>query len=64
MDRGTIDGTAYVNNGVNLLPGMDTWEKWESYTFADVREDHTISVTFGEDTNNNNVPDATRAPSP
>ena len=58
VDRGTIDGTAYVNNGVNLLPGMDTWEKWESYTFADVREDHTISVTFGEDTNNNNVPDA------
>ena len=58
VDRGTIDGTAYVNNGVNLLPGMDAWEKWESYTFADVREDHTISVTFGEDTNNNNVPDA------
>ena len=58
MDRVTIDGNAYVNNGVNLLPGMDTWEKWESYTFADVREDHTISVTFGEDTNNNNVPDA------
>ena len=58
VDRVTIDGTAYVNNGVNLLPGMDTWEKWESYTFADVREDHTISVTFGEDTNNNNVPDA------
>lgn len=26
VDRGTIDGTAYVNNGVNLLPGMDTWE--------------------------------------
>ena len=58
VDRVTIDGNAYVNNGVNLLPGMDTWEKWESYTFADVREDHTISVTFGEDTNNNNVPDA------
>ena len=53
-----------MNNGVNLLPGMDTWEKWESYTFADVREDHTISVTFGEDTNNNNVPDANEAPSP
>ena len=64
VDRVTIDGNAYVNNGVNLLPGMDTWEKWESYTFADVREDHTISVTFGEDTNNNNVPDANEAPSP
>ena len=25
VDRVTIDGTAYVNNGVNLLPGMDTW---------------------------------------
>ena len=35
VDRGTIDGTAYVNNGVNLLPGMDAWEKWESYTFAE-----------------------------
>ena len=58
VDRVTIDGTAYVNNGVNLLPGMDTWEKWESYTFADVREDHTISVTFGADADSDNVPDA------
>ena len=53
---GLIDGNAYVNNRGQPVPGMDTWEKWESYTFADVREDHTISVTFGEDTNNNNVP--------
>lgn len=58
MDRVTIDGTAYVNNGVNLLPGMETWKKWESYTFADVREDHTISVTFGADADSDNVPDA------
>ena len=58
VDRVTIDGTAYVNNGVNLLPGMETWKKWESYTFADVREDHTISVTFGADADSDNVPDA------
>ena len=58
VDRVTIDGKAYVNNGVNLLPGMETWKKWESYTFADVREDHTISVTFGADDDSNNVPDA------
>ena len=58
VDRVTIDGKAYVNNGVNLLPGMETWKKWESYTFADVREDHTISVTFGADADSDNVPDA------
>jgi len=58
VDRVTIDGKAYVNNGVNLLPGMEDWEAWESYTFADVREDHTISVTFGADADGDNVPDA------
>ena len=60
VDRVTIDGKAYVNNGVNLLPGMEDWEAWESYTFADVREDHTISVTFGADADGDNVPDTNK----
>ena len=54
VDTITIDSTAHKNDGTAPAPGTS----WTSYTFKDVTEDHTISVTFGLDEDNNGVPDA------
>ncbi len=54
VDTITIDSTAHKNDGTAPAPGTS----WTSYTFKDVTEDHTISVTFGLDEDDNGVPDA------
>ena len=54
VDTITIDSTAHKNDGTAPAPGTS----WTSYTFKDVTEDHTISVTFGLDEDGNGVPDA------
>ncbi len=54
VDTITIDSTAHKNDGTAPAPGTS----WSSYTFKDVTEDHTISVTFGLDEDGNGVPDA------
>ena len=61
VDTITIDADeageqVLTNNGGSLPTGVA--EKWASYTFSNVTEDHTISVTFGLDEDNNGVPDA------
>lgn len=61
MDTITIDADeageqVLTNNGGSLPTGVA--EKWASYTFSNVTEDHTISVTFGLDKDDNGVPDA------
>lgn len=55
VDRVEIDAVAYINNGVNILPDTSGWEE---YTFANVQQDHTLSVTFGADSDMNGIPDA------
>ncbi|WP_276852934.1 S-layer homology domain-containing protein [Clostridium phoceensis] len=54
VDTITIDSTAHKNDGTAPAPGTS----WTSYTFSNVTEDHTISVTFGLDEDDNGVPDA------
>ena len=54
VDTITIASTAHKNDGTAPAPGTS----WTSYTFKDVTEDHTISVTFGLDEDDNGVPDA------
>ena len=61
VDTITIDADeageqVLTNNGGSLPTGVA--EKWASYTFSNVTEDHTISVTFGLDEDDNGVPDA------
>ena len=61
VDTITIDADeageqVLTNNGGSLPTGVA--EKWASYTFSNVTEDHTISVTFGLDKDDNGVPDA------
>ena len=61
VDTITIDADeageqVLTNNGGSLPTGVA--EKWASYTFSNVTEDHTISVTFGLDEDSNGVPDA------
>ena len=54
VDTITIDSTAHKNDGTAPAPGTS----WTSYTFSNVTEDHTISVTFGLDEDGDGVPDA------
>ena len=54
VDTITIDETGYTNDGTTAAPGST----WTSYAFEAVSADHTISVTFGEDQNGNDIPDA------
>ena len=61
VDTITIDADeageqVLTNNGGSLPTGVA--EKWASYIFSNVTEDHTISVTFGLDEDDNGVPDA------
>ena len=56
VDTITVDVDAYTNNGSTTVPGEGN--SWTSYTFSNVTGDHSISVTFGVDTNGNGVPDA------
>lgn len=65
VDTITIDADeageqVLTNNGGSLPTGVA--EKWASYTFSNVTEDHTISVTFGLDENDNGVPDDKEEP--
>lgn len=55
IDAGEAGEQVLTNNGGSLPTGVA--EKWTSYTFSNVTEDHTIFVTFGEDKDGNGVPD-------
>lgn len=54
IDTVTVDGDAHVNDGKSEpLNGTD----WTSFTFENVVEDHTISVTSAESTDDTGVAD-------
>ncbi len=54
IDTVTIDSNSYVNNGQSAGPNDGGWA---SYTFTNVQQDHTISVTGAETTGDTSVPD-------
>lgn len=54
VDTVTIDGESYINDGKTDAPnGID----WTSYTFDNVQDDHTITVTSAETTDDSGVAD-------
>ena len=51
VDTITVDSVDYVNNGDGML------EVWDKFTFASVKANHDLYVTFARDRNGNGIPD-------
>lgn len=54
VDTITIDGTAYVNNGISEPPYNSGWV---TVTIDDVSENMTVSVTFDVCSDDSGIPD-------
>lgn len=54
IDTITIDETEYINNGQNIGPNG---ENWASYTFENVSENHSVSITGASTTDSTGVAD-------
>lgn len=57
-----IDGKQYLNDKPLAVAGLTQTEDGYVYLFADVNQNHSISVTFASDANGNNIPDQYEEP--